>query len=320
MKKVIITGAAGFVGSHVVTEFLKHDITVIAVDIVNQPKNLPLENKKLNYFNLNVSNIQSLPSLCSCLNVDCFIHLAWDGSSGKKRSDIFIQLDNINTMIKCVTFAKKINCPKFICAGSIMEYESLQILNKNTDTSVSNKNSLYGFAKYVTHGLSKYVDGIDICWAMITNTYGPGEFSPRLINTTIRKILADEPLSFSTCTQIYDFIFIDDTAKAFYNITKKGRANKHYILGTNPQPLKEYIKSLINVVNPSALNYAVFAGESDSNLSHNAFISDTFSDGILNKEELTPFEKGIELTTQWIKEQNFEQFHLWNTSESCRRC
>ncbi len=320
MKKVIITGAAGFVGSHVVTEFLNHDVTVIAVDVVNQPKNLPLENKKLNYFNLNVSNIQSLPSLCSCLNVDCFIHLAWDGSSGKKRSDVFAQLDNINTMIKCVTFAKKINCPKFICAGSIMEYESLQILNKNTDTSVFNKNSLYGFAKYVCHGLSKYVDGIDICWAMITNTYGPGEFSPRLINTTIRKILADEPLSFSTCTQIYDFIFIDDTAKAFYNIAKKGRANKHYILGTNPQPLKEYIKTLINVVNSSALNYAVFAGESDSNLSHNAFISDTFSDGILNKEELTPFEKGIELTTQWIKEQNFEQFHLWNSSETYRRC
>ena len=314
MKKVIITGAAGFVGSHVVAEFLNHDVTVIAIDIVNQPKNLPIENKKLNYFNLNVSNIQSLPGLCSCLNVDCFVHLAWDGSSGKKRSDIFAQLDNINTVVKCITFAKNINCPKFICAGSIMEYESLQILNNNVDTSVSNKNSLYGFAKYVTHGLSKYIDGIDICWAMITNTYGPGEFSPRLINTTIRKLLSNEPLTFSTCTQIYDFIFIDDTAKAFYNIAKKGIANKHYILGTNPQPLKEYIKILINTIDPLALKYAVFAGESDSSLSYNAFVSDTFSDGILKREELISFEKGIELTTQWIKEQNFEQFHLWNPS------
>ena len=306
MKKVIITGAAGFVGSHVVAEFLNHDITVIAIDIINQPKNLPLENKKLNYFNLNVSNIQSLPGLCSCLNVDCFIHLAWDGSSGKKRSDVYTQLDNINIVAKCISFAKKINCPKFICAGSIMEYESLQILNNNVDTSVSNKNSLYGFAKYVTHGLSKYIDGIDICWAMITNTYGPGEFSPRLINTTIRKLLSNEPLTFSTCTQIYDFIFIDDTAKAFYNIAKKGIANKHYILGTNPQPLKEYIKTLINTVDPSALKYAVFAGESDSNLSYDVFVSDTFSDGILKREELMSFEKGIELTTQWIKEQNLE--------------
>ena len=314
MKKVIITGAAGFVGSHVVAEFLNHDITVIAIDIINQPKNLPLENKKLNYFNLNVSNIQSLPSLCSCLNVDCFIHLAWDGSSGKKRSDIFAQLDNINTVVKCITFAKNINCPKFICAGSIMEYESLQILNNSVDTPVHNKNSLYGFAKYITHGLSKYIDGIDICWAMITNTYGPGEFSPRLINTTIRKLLSNEPLIFSTCTQIYDFIFIDDTAKAFYNIAKKGIANKHYILGTNPQPLKEYIKILINTIDPLALKYAVFAGESDSSLSYNAFVSDTFSDGILKREELISFEKGIELTTQWIKEQNFEQFHLWNPS------
>ena len=314
MKKVIITGAAGFVGSHVVAEFLNHDITVIAIDIVNQPKNLPLENKKLNYFNLNASNIQSLPGLCSCLNVDCFIHLAWDGSSGKKRSDIFAQLDNINTVVKCITFAKNINCPKFICAGSIMEYESLQILNNSVDTPVHNKNSLYGFAKYVTHGLSKYIDGIDICWAMITNTYGPGEFSPRLINTTIRKLLSNEPLIFSTCTQIYDFIFIDDTAKAFYNIAKKGIANKHYILGTNPQPLKEYIKILINTIDPLALKYAVFAGESDSSLSYNAFVSDTFSDGILKREELISFEKGIELTTQWIKEQNFEQFHLWNPS------
>ena len=40
MKKVIITGAAGFVGSHVVAEFLNHDVTVRAIDIKKKKKNL----------------------------------------------------------------------------------------------------------------------------------------------------------------------------------------------------------------------------------------------------------------------------------------
>ena len=48
---------------------------------------------------------------------------------------------------------------------------------------------------------------------MISNIYGPGELSPRLVNTSIRKMLKGEHCAFSAGEQIYDFIYITDAAK-----------------------------------------------------------------------------------------------------------
>ena len=47
---------------------------------------------------------------------------------------------------------------------------------------------------------------IDLIWAKITNAYGVGELSPRLVNTTIRKVIHGQPPQFTFGTQNYDFI------------------------------------------------------------------------------------------------------------------
>ena len=63
--------------------------------------------------------------------------------------------------------------------------------------------------------------GIRFFWPLI-NTYGEGEKSTRLINTTIRKIVLGEEPALSNGNQYYDFVHVEDVAHALYLIAEKG--------------------------------------------------------------------------------------------------
>lgn len=135
-------------------------------------------------------------------------------------------------------------------------------MEKETYTAVYTQESkpglpyIYGAGKLIARSICKPIANsldIDLCWAVITNAYGAGEFSPRFVNSTIRKIIAGEPLQFTAATQNYDFIYIDDVARAFEAIGEYGIANKEYTIGSgNARPLKEFILEMQNELAPEA--------------------------------------------------------------------
>lgn len=82
---------------------------------------------------------------------------------------------------------------------------------------------------------------------MITNAYGVGEFSPRFVNTTLRKIIDGEPLRFTAATQNYDFVYVSDVAKAFYLVAKNGKPFREYMIGSgDAKPLKQFILEMVD--------------------------------------------------------------------------
>ena len=104
---------------------------------------------------------------------------------------------------------------------------------------------IYGGGKLIAHVMcmSVAVDiGIDLIWPEITNAYGVGEFSPRMVNTTIRKVIRGEAPQFTAGTQHYDFVYIDDVARAFYLIGEKGKPFHEYLIGSSTaRPLREFL-------------------------------------------------------------------------------
>ena len=109
---------------------------------------------------------------------------------------------------------------------------------------------IYGMGKLVAHCMCKSVAasiGIDLLWPMITNAYGVGEFSPRFVNTTLRKIIDGEPLRFTAATQNYDFVYVSDVAKAFYLVAKNGKPFREYMIGSgDAKPLKQFILEMVD--------------------------------------------------------------------------
>lgn len=113
---------------------------------------------------------------------------------------------------------------------------------------------IYGSGKLVAHTMAMSVAAnldIDLIWAEITNAYGAGEISPRFVNTTIRKIINKEPLQFTAGTQNYDFVYIDDVARAFYLIGENGKPYHHYLIGSSDaKPLREFILEIKEAIAP----------------------------------------------------------------------
>lgn len=308
MNRVAITGAAGFVGSALVKECLKRNIEVFAIDVIDDPSSrLDLRNSKLTYLKANVFNNSEIYGLLNGKEIDTFYHFAWVGSAGPLREDIDCQIDNAKMTVDLMKVAKEIGCNKFICAGTIMEFESFEaVFSQESKPQMS---FIYGVGKQLAHSLCKPIAnkiGIDLIWAHITNSFGVGESSPRLINSTIRKCIHKEPLHFTSGTQNYDFIYIDDVARAFFLLGEKGKANKSYIIGSgNAGPLRGFLEKLVYTCDKDATPLFGDVPFTGVNLGLSFFSTKEIEKDCGFKISVS-FEEGIEKTYKWLKKEENE--------------
>lgn len=302
MKKAIITGADGFVGSYTVAEFLRNGVEVIAVDLAETPHRLSAT-PGLEYVQMNVFEDPSkMIERFKDSGVDTFVHFAWAGSAGPQRTDYNLQLENAAKTVECLKAAKEIGCERFVCAGSIMEYEVEAAVHANGNRP--GMGYIYGMGKHIAHCLCKSVAaniGIDLLWPMITNAYGVGEFSPRFVNTTLRKIIAHQPLEFTAGTQNYDFVYVSDVARAFYLVAEKGIPFSEYMIGSgHAAPLREFIIRMIKACDPDATPIFGNVPFTGVNMPLSAFsIADIEKD--CGFKPSISFEDGTKKTMEWLK-------------------
>lgn len=301
MQKVIITGADGFVGSYTVDYFLKQGKEVLALDIGETPRRLGAH-RNLKYLKMDVTDVELFKKTIEKDYYDTFIHFAWAGSAGPERIDYNLQMQNALNTVEIMKAAKEVGCSRFVCAGSIMEKEvAVAVSARGTKPGMA---YIYGMGKMIAHAMCKSVAadiGIDLLWPMITNAYGVGEFSPRFVNTTIRKIIAKEPLQFTAGTQNYDFVYVSDVAKAFYLVAEKGVPFCEYMVGSgSAKPLREFIvemTSALDPTNPPIFGDVPFTG---TNMPLSTFdISDLQKDTGFMPE--ISFAEGTKLTMDWLK-------------------
>lgn len=303
MKKVIVTGANGFLGTALCRELSNQGTSVIAV-VRNEEENISnIENLKgLRVVYSDLSEFKKLHKKISDRDVDVLYHLAWVGSAGSLRGNSEVQFNNIRYTCDTVEACSKMNCKRFVFASSIMEYEIEALMATDATPGI---NTLYSSAKVSADYMARTIAGsleVDYIRAVISNIYGPGELSPRLVNTSIRKLLKGEHCAFSAGEQTYDFIYIDDAAKTFVAIGEKGVTNRTYYIGSqNPKPLKDFLCELRDQVDPNieiGLGEIPFNGVSLTYDEFNVYAvkEDT---GFVPR---VSFAEGIKSTIKWIKE------------------
>lgn len=302
MNKVIVTGASGFIGTALVKELINQKVKVFAV--IREGSKYPNffdNNKDIVIINCSMDEYHTLPSLIKEKNFDALYHLAWEGTSGPLRSNYSVQIKNIRQSCNLVEVSRDLNCKKIVFAASIMEYEIQSLINADIMPNIS---SIYSIAKMSADYMMKTMASnykIDYIRAIISNVYGPGELSPRIINTSLRKLINGEHCSFSSGEQMYDFIYISDAAKEFYIIGEKGKGNKSYYIGSlRPKPLKEFLLEMKNLVNPNieiGLGELPFCGVS---LKYDEFDIFAIRDDTGFVPEVT-FTEGINRTIEWVK-------------------
>ena len=302
MKRAVVTGANGFVGKAVVKELILEGVQVYSI-VREKAETVDIETIGGTVIHCDMDEYELLPKKIQNIAIDVFYHFAWEGTSGALRGDEKVQLRNVQGACDAVRAADALKCKKFIFASSIMQYEVDQLIK--TEKSVPSS-SIYCTAKiaadYMCRAMAN-MRGITYISALISNIYGPGETSPRLINSSIRKLLNGEHTSFSLGMQMYDFMYISDAAKAFFHLGKDGKGNKTYYIGSGePKKLRDFLLELRDIVAPGV---ELGLGELPScgaSLTYREFdVKSIFCDtGFVPS---VSFRDGIKKTEQWIREE-----------------
>ena len=240
MKKVIVTGANGFIGSSLICKLVENEIEVLAIDISFTNSYLP-RSKYITKVEVGLNSVEELQARIPVDTYDVFYHFAWQGVNGVDKANLSVQLSNIQMAMNCATVAKNVGCMKILCAGSIAEHVvgSLQRIEH------TNGGMIYGVAKHCTHlMLETYCKniGLNFVWMQFSNIYGPNNKTGNLVSYTIGELLKGNKATFGPALQPYDFIFVDDLVEAVYRLGCVKNSSNFYFVGSGePQILKDYL-------------------------------------------------------------------------------
>lgn len=301
MKKVLVTGANGFIGKTLVRALLVRNIEVVALDIRFDEE--LLNNPMIICVNVLDKAVRDLIAEIPADEYDCFFHLAWGATSGPGRSDYEVQLNNVKLTCDYVKLCKEIGCKRVVYASSINEMETYEYLQSDDISPVGGY--IYGTGKLAAHLMGETVakiSEVDFIPVIITNIYGVGEKSARMIYTSVKKLIEKEHCSFTEGYQTYDFIYITDAINSIIEVASKGKAfNRYYIGSGNPKPLREFLMEMRDVVDPEAelgLGDIPFNG---IDISYTQFdLKKVERDtGYVNQ---VSFAEGIKMTADYIRE------------------
>ncbi len=297
MKRIVVTGATGFLGRNLVEELLHLGEEVIV--IVREPDKIPNSWKKR--VTILKGSLNDLITLETDLDAEIFYHFAWAGTSGPERADYNLQIQNISAACGAVELAERMGCKRFVYAGSIMEYETQAYIP--SAGAKPGKASSYSIAKMAGDYFAKTIatnKGIEYINVLISNIYGIGEYSARFLNTTIRKMLNQETLLLSSGNQMYDFIYISDAVRMIIYAAEHGEKNAEYYIGNREQKtLKSFVLIMKEILGSnSELKFGAYPATT-MGLTYKEFETcSLYKMGF--KVEIT-FEEGIRRTAEWIR-------------------
>ena len=251
MKKAIIYGGAGFIGSALVKQLAQKGTDVIVIEkpgIQKQKRyericNIPHQLVECDL--LEKQARQELLQYPTLDGADVFYQFAWDGLGRDSLSDYQKQMQNVMAVLDTVEIAGRLHCKRFVGAGSFTERE---LCTETGRAFQRDRHKFYRAAQFTCETMGKSIAEeakIDFFWPQIINIYGPGEESERLIHTLLKSFYRCEPIPLSAGEQFYDFLYLTDAARAFELIGERGDAQREYRIGSgSPQPLKLYFEQM----------------------------------------------------------------------------
>ncbi len=231
MRRAIVTGASGFIGKTLTKRLLDEVWQVYA--IVRNPETMAdMTGEGLTVVQAELGEYGQLGERICERGFDAFFHLAWDGTFGDSFRDCHRQMKNAAYAGDALLAAVELKAKRFILAETIVELEAKHYMMH--DGGQPRVSCIYGTAKAAADMVCRtlaYQNGMAFNGAVLASVYGDGDRSGMIQNVLIRALQRGESPKLVSGENLYDWIYVDDVARALIAIAEKGTPDRTYYVG-----------------------------------------------------------------------------------------
>lgn len=210
--RIMVTGASGFIGSHVLAALDHRDAELHGIG--RNPSKF-LNAGRVNWHQVDLQDSVQTDALMRKVRPDLLIHLAWDTTPG----DYWKSIDNIRWLestLRLVRLFHEYGGERVVGVGSCAEYEWSKGTLVEYQTQLSYQTT-YATCKNYAHALLQdYSEktGLSYAWARLFFLYGPHEQEGRLVPYVINSILTGSDVVLKNGAIKRDYLYVGDAAKA----------------------------------------------------------------------------------------------------------
>ena len=301
----LITGAAGFIGSHYTDSLINLGFEVVAVDCLTYAGKLSNINiEKLKFYEIDIRNKDKLEKIFKENRVDTIVNFAAE-------THVDNSIDNpapfITTNILGVTnlldYCTKFNVEKFIQISTDEVFGSLNTGYVNEDARL-NPSSPYSASKASAELLINSYHktyGINTNIIRLSNNYGPKQYDEKLIPYTLKQISKNKKIGiYGDGKNVREWLYVEDAVNAINTIVFNGKTNEAYNVSSGEfKNNLEVVRSILEFfgMNDSAIE---FVGDRKGHDFRYAMDGLKIRNNLNWKSEIN-FEKGIFQTIKWYK-------------------
>jgi nucleoside-diphosphate-sugar epimerase len=240
MTRVLVTGAPGFVGSHLARLLVREGCEVHAL-IRGTSNTWRIHDilKSISVIHGDLLEISSWQQQLEGIRPEICFHLAWNTVPGS----YLTSHDNLRMLSASIDLAlrlRKVGCKKLIGAGTCFEYDTDR--GYLSETCPTRPRSLYAASKlslfHVLTQLAAPTD-MDFVWARLFHPYGPCEHERRLVPSVICSLLRNEPAKVTSGEQIRDLIHVQDIAYALWALARSDLSGPVNVGSGQPVAVRE---------------------------------------------------------------------------------
>ena len=215
LPRILVTGAAGFLGSRVVRQLTAMGCQVIAlVRPRGNRERLADIGDTLCIVEGDFHRPAEWANALTDLRPPVLLHLAWHTEPGKYRGHTG-NLADLTASLTLVQRAPTWGCIRIVGVGTCLEYDTRPgYLSEEVPLAPrcvyeSSKAALYLAASAWARG-----SGVSFAWARLFYQFGPGEDVRRLVPSVVTALLAGRPVALTSGVQVRDYLHVDDVAAA----------------------------------------------------------------------------------------------------------
>ena len=301
VKRVLVTGASGCIGRHVIPVLLERGWDVHGV--TSRQVMPPSSSSEATWHRADLLHADQMNAVVQRVRPTHLLHLAWFVAPGQWAAAPQ-NFDWVQASLALVQSFRAAGGERIVTAGTCLEYDWSYGYCSEALTPCT-PHTVYGVCKHALQMLTTALTAtgaMSSAWGRIFFVYGPHEHPDRLVASVVRSLLQGEPARCSHGNQVRDYLFAGDVAEAFVALLESNVTGPINVASGRAVPLKDIVNHIGRLMGRPELIHlgAIPAAGTDRPL----VVADTTRlQSTLNWRPRYDLDAGLRLTIDWWREQ-----------------